>query len=124
MTITNELGMIQVNVFNADNLTDMSTDIGVIDVNIESSDKLEIFDFRVKNVNSGYGSAMISALLEYIDSFKYDQVQVVGYLSEIDEKDSLNCTRRDHVYEKFGFTKTNRRVKKFIVTRQGRMKID
>lgn len=65
---------------------------------------LLIRDFLMAKPNKGYGSFLLREALFHISQLFGEHVKIKGKLSFVDERDPNNQARRDHVYQKFGFT--------------------
>ncbi|MBE3600764.1 hypothetical protein IHV24_05035 [Streptococcus agalactiae] len=65
---------------------------------------LVIRDFLISPPNRGYGSFLLREALFHISQLFGENVKIIGKLSSVDEQDPENHARRDHVYQKFGFT--------------------
>ncbi len=69
----------------------------------DTLEHLIIQDFIIKTPNKGFGSLLLREALFHISQLFGEYVKITGLLSPVDEEDSDNKNRRDHVYQKFGF---------------------
>lgn len=77
-----------------------------MDILYLAQDKTEgfwIYEFQTKIKNKGYGSMLLGEALWYIARTFGTNLKIEGWLSVVDEIDSENHSRRNHVYQKFGF---------------------
>lgn len=72
--------------------------------------QLVIRDFLIRDPNRGYGSLLLRESLLHISQLFGVKTKVVGKLSFVDEVDKVNHQRRDHLYQKFGFSITDGRI--------------
>ena len=72
--------------------------------------QLVIRDFLIRDSNRGYGSLLLRESLLHISQLFGVKTKIVGKLSFVDEVDKVNHQRRDHLYQKFGFSITDRRI--------------
>ena len=72
--------------------------------------QLVIRDFLIRDFNRGYGSLLLRESLLHISQLFGVKTKIVGKLSFVDEVDKVNHQRRDHLYQKFGFSITDRRI--------------
>lgn len=72
--------------------------------------QLVIRDFLIRDSNRGYGSLLLRESLLYISQLFGVKTKIVGKLSFVDEVDKVNHQRRDHLYQKFGFSITDGRI--------------
>lgn len=63
-----------------------------------------INDFLTKIKNKGYGSMLLGEALWYIARTLGTDLKFKGCLSFVDEGNPENHKRRNHIYQKFGFT--------------------
>lgn len=125
VAVDDSFGDILLNIFNDVNLKDSTQSVGRMSLQVdelqdEDALDVEILDFSVVHVNEGYGTALMHYLFEYLDQQKYDQVHLFGKLAQIDEIDSNNCARRNHLYQKFDFEFEGRHISRTIITKRGR----
>lgn len=73
-------------------------------------DYLVIRDCLMATPNKGYGSFLLREALFHISQLFGEKVRILGKLSHVDEQDSENHARRDHVYQKFGFELQDHRI--------------
>lgn len=72
--------------------------------------QLVIRDFLIRDPNRGYGSLLLRESLLHISQLFGVKTKIVGKLSFVDEVDKVNHQRRDHLYQKFGFSITDGRI--------------
>ena len=72
--------------------------------------QLVIRDFLIRDPNRGYGSLLLRGSLLHISQLFGVKTKIVGKLSFVDEVDKVNHQRRDHLYQKFGFSITDGRI--------------
>ena len=72
--------------------------------------QLVIRDFLIREPNRGYGSLLLRESLLHISQLFGVKTKIVGKLSFVDEVDKVNHQRRDHLYQKFGFSITDGRI--------------
>lgn len=72
--------------------------------------QLVIRDFLIRDSNRGYGSLLLRESLLHISQLFGVKTKIVGKLSFVDEVDKVNHQRRDHLYQKFGFSITDGRI--------------
>ena len=72
--------------------------------------QLVIRDFLIRDPNRGYGSLLLRESLLHISQLFGVKTKIVGKLSFVDEVDKINHQRRDHLYQKFGFSITDGRI--------------
>lgn len=72
--------------------------------------QLVIRDFLIRDPNRGYGSLLLRESLLHISQLFGAKTRIVGKLSFVDEVDKVNHQRRDHLYQKFGFSITDGRI--------------
>lgn len=77
--------------------------------NFPENDYLEnilIKDFlgKTDEVGKGYGSYNFKVMLDWVQNNFGQRTKIKGWLSSVDERDENNKKRRNHVYEKFGFS--------------------
>ena len=72
--------------------------------------QLVIRDFLIRDPNRGYGILLLSESLLHISQLFGVKTKIVGKLSFVDEVDKVNHQRRDHLYQKFGFSITDGRI--------------
>ena len=72
--------------------------------------QLVIRDFLIRDPNRGYGSLLLRESLLHISQLFGAKTKIVGKLSFVDEVDKVNHQRRDHLYQKFGFSITDGRI--------------
>ena len=72
--------------------------------------QLVIRDFLIRDPNRGYGSLLLRESLLHISQLFGVKTKIVGKLSFVDEVGKVNHQRRDHLYQKFGFSITDGRI--------------
>ena len=72
--------------------------------------QLVIRDFLIRDPNRGYGSLLLRESLLHISQLFGVKTKIVVKLSFVDEVDKVNHQRRDHLYQKFGFSITDGRI--------------
>lgn len=72
--------------------------------------QLVIRDFLIRDSNRGYGSLLLRESLLHISQLFGVKTKIVRKLSFVDEVDKVNHQRRDHLYQKFGFSITDGRI--------------
>ncbi|PPA67835.1 hypothetical protein C3952_03920 [Lactococcus lactis] len=73
---------------------------------MEWLDYIKITEFLGKTgeVGMGYGSYNFKTMLDFVQNNFGQRTKIKGWLSSVDERDENNKKRRNHVYEKFGFS--------------------
>lgn len=73
---------------------------------------ISIIDCRThrEHMNKGYGSQLMLAFLDYAMLLDRKELEITGFLSTVDERNKENHKRRNHFYQKFGFSIDGKRI--------------